>query len=176
MEALGGKLKEFNQRVPVSLQISESQIEDLVESGINTETPARLRDIANLINILRWPTEFNFPCIDLVRLALVNPPASDLLLAKHAEELLDILLQNLSVTDKTANQMLALRCLANLFSSDKGNHMTVVETDTKKMRTFFGPQFLFIQSLAFFFFLSRLAAHAESAVYDPPPTQRFVSR
>ena len=107
-------------------------VTNYVVAAGNTETP-RLEDIANLINILRWPTEFNFPCIDLVRLALVNPPASDLLLAKHAEELLDILLQNLSVTDKKPNQMLALRSLANLFSSDKGNHMTVVETDTKKM-------------------------------------------
>ena len=39
MEALGGKLKEFNQRVPVSLQISESQIEDLVAGKLAPQWP-----------------------------------------------------------------------------------------------------------------------------------------
>lgn len=61
-----------------------------------------------------------FPCLDLLRLSLVNPVAAELLLAKHSEELLDLLLQNLTTHDKAANQMLALRSLANLFNTDKG--------------------------------------------------------
>ena len=73
-----------------------------------------------MIKALRWPGDLNFPCIDLVRLSLVNPAAVELLLAKHSEELLDLLLQNLSPSSKAANQMLALRSLANLFGSEKG--------------------------------------------------------
>ena len=80
----------------------------------------QLEDIANLIKALRWPSDLNFPCIDLVRMSLVNPLATDLLLTKHSEELLDLLLQNLSSSNKAANQMLALRSLANLFNSEKG--------------------------------------------------------
>ncbi len=79
-----------------------------------------IQDVSNLVKTLRWPKDLCFPCIDLVRLALVDAPTADLLLSKHSEELLDILLQNLSLTDKAANQMLALRSLANLFSTDKG--------------------------------------------------------
>jgi hypothetical protein len=85
-----------------------------------TNGSPQLQDVANLIKALRWPGDLNFPCIDLVRLSLVNPAAVELLLAKHSEELLDLLLQNLSPSSKAANQMLALRSLANLFGSEKG--------------------------------------------------------
>ena len=77
-------------------------------------------EVANLIKILNWPKEKVFPCLDLLRLALVNPPSAEQILSKHSEELLDLLLQNLSSHDKAANQMLALRSLANLFLSAKG--------------------------------------------------------
>ena len=77
-------------------------------------------DLSNLVKILNWPKEQVFPCLDLLRLALVNAAVSDQLLSKHSEELLDLLLQNLSPNDKPANQMLALRSLANLFVSEKG--------------------------------------------------------
>ena len=80
----------------------------------------QLAAVSNLVKALRWPQEFTFPCIDLVRMAILNPPTADILLAKHSEELLDIILQNLSSSTKAANQMLALRSLANLFSTDKG--------------------------------------------------------
>ena len=85
-----------------------------------TNGSPQLEDIANLIKALRWPSDINFPCIDLVRMSLVNPLTAELLLTKHSEELLDLLLQNLSSSSKAANQMLALRSLANLFASDKG--------------------------------------------------------
>jgi len=118
MEALKGKLIEFNAKAPSNLQLGENQINQLINLGQGGEP--QLEDIANLIKTLRWPSDLNFPCIDLVRMSLVNPLATDLLLTKHSEELLDLLLQNLSSSNKAANQMLALRSLANLFNSDKG--------------------------------------------------------
>lgn len=72
------------------------------------------------MQILRWPKDYTFPAIDIVRLTILNPPACALLLSRHSEELLDILLDQLSHSDKPANQMLALRSLANLFTNDRG--------------------------------------------------------
>ena len=71
--------------------------------------------------MLKWPKNYAFPSIDIARLAILNPPACHLILSKHSEELVDILLQNLSLADKSANQMLALKSLANLFLNEKGN-------------------------------------------------------
>lgn len=76
--------------------------------------------IVSLLKVLRWPKEMAFPGIDIVRLALLNPSVCEMILAKHSDELVDILLQHLATSDRAANQMLALKSLANLFASDNG--------------------------------------------------------
>ena len=86
----------------------------------STKSP-QLQEVSNLLQILRWPKDYVFPSIDIARLAILNPPACHLILSKHSEEFIDILLQNLALTDKVSNQMLALKSLANLFSSERGN-------------------------------------------------------
>ena len=95
-------------------------MEDILSLFLGTVQNPQAMDVANLVKILNWPKDQVFPCLDLLRLSLANLAAAELLLAKHSEELLDLLLQNLTIQDKAANQMLALRSLANLFMTDKG--------------------------------------------------------
>ncbi len=76
--------------------------------------------VATLMRVLRWPKPEAFPGIDIVRLALLNEDANKLLLEKHSEELMDILLQHLAKSEYPTNQMLALKSLANFFNCEKG--------------------------------------------------------
>lgn len=123
LEALKNKLLEFNGLVPESLRLQNNQFDTLLSLG-TSDDPQR-QEVANLIKCLRWPKDFTFPCIDITRLAILNQTACHLILSKHSEELMDILLQNLSMQDKVNNQMLALRCLANLFSNEKGIELMI---------------------------------------------------
>lgn len=128
LDAVIGKLTEFNTKVPSNLKLAEDQLESVASLGVAKDPQAV--DVGNLVKILNWPKDQVFPCLDLLRLSLANPVAAELLLAKHSEELLDLLLQNLTTHDKAANQMLALRSLANLFNTDKGMHLMLSQHPT----------------------------------------------
>ena len=91
---------------------------------LGTTKSPQIQDVACLIRVLKWPKDYVFPCIDVARLAILNPPACQMILSKHSEEFVDILLQNLALSEKVNSQMLALRSLANLFDNEKGKQRT----------------------------------------------------
>lgn len=124
VEALTSKLLEFNGKVPASVQLPEEHLMRLPQKFGQKDSPVEAADVSNLFRVLRWPREFAFPGLDLVRLSLLSLEASEAVLASsknHSSgELVDLLLQAMTDVARPTNQMLAMRSLANLFGSPQG--------------------------------------------------------
>ena len=70
---------------------------------------------------LRWPCEMTFPALDILRLSILNPKVHEYLLDDFVlNDLLSMFFLMIKEGMPANNQMLALRSLVNLFSTEKG--------------------------------------------------------
>ncbi len=82
-----------------------------------TDHQATADDVVALVKCLSWPCDKVFPALDVLRLAVLHPSSSKLLLhPDNRENLLSLLLANLSAKVPATCQMLSLRAFSNLFS------------------------------------------------------------
>ncbi|ESP05233.1 hypothetical protein LOTGIDRAFT_227892 [Lottia gigantea] len=110
------KLKEFNQSVESDKKLSESELEEFY-TFITAQTSTD-KQIATLCRLLLWPENVVFPALDILRLRITSPEINTLFTSKPG--FLEGLYQYLSPDQPTANQMLAIRIIANSFSQSKG--------------------------------------------------------
>ncbi|XP_050401900.1 phospholipase A-2-activating protein [Patella vulgata] len=111
-----GKLKEFNQSVGGDKAVSDIELESL--STFITGQSSTDQQIAVLCKLLLWPENVIFPALDILRLGMLYPDVNRLFTGKAG--FLEGLYQYLSADQPTANQMLALRIIANAFSQPGG--------------------------------------------------------
>ncbi|KAG1658919.1 Phospholipase A-2-activating protein [Nymphon striatum] len=115
IEAIVTKLYQFNGQQ--QCQLTEQQINHLQKSMTNA-CPVSFNDLKSCLDIIfTWPQEMVFPAIDILRISL----KSDKMIKSLNEngmipEIINILLNYISVSTPVANHMLALRALCNLFS------------------------------------------------------------
>ena len=76
-----------------------------------------------LKKLLKFPADKAFPCLDLYRMFLLHPNSSEhFKVFEYGLEILQILVSFLKDSPVTT-QMMALRCLANLFSNTSSRYM-----------------------------------------------------
>jgi len=136
-EAMTKKLMEFNALIPEEVRLSDTLLTQLptlaTECGPSDPSPL----LAGLTTLLSWPDKQVFPALDLVRALLLNTATQKLLLEK---DMLDTIFSRaLSLVTKEAPapaQMLALRILANMFASVKGEELVRTYRDSVLTRIF----------------------------------------
>jgi len=113
------KLKEFNALVPEEQRVEEALLEQLPSLTSSSSPDPSL--ISTLLTLLKWPDAQTFPALDILRSALLNISCQPLLIEKSSlDEIFSACLRHVEKTSPVNSQMLALRCLANLFHSEAG--------------------------------------------------------
>ncbi|KAK8763572.1 hypothetical protein V5799_033821 [Amblyomma americanum] len=122
------KMREFNAQVPPSDTVDDDDLIQLLALVSAVGTPSDTQ-MAALEKVVHWPQEFVFPALDLLRLALRNPTVNNHVCTLSGPQLCSHLIGLLSSTgpNEAANQMLALRCLCNLFSQPSGEALALRE-------------------------------------------------
>uniref|UniRef100_A0A0C9QJU1 Plaa protein n=1 Tax=Fopius arisanus TaxID=64838 RepID=A0A0C9QJU1_9HYME len=120
--AILDKLKEFNAKWnsldACTDKISEETLHAVVDLIKNDTSDDNTEGITALWKILvDWPQEFSFPGLDVARLAVLHQCSN-----RHIcfEKLLPIVYRHTSADAVPANQMLAFRLLANMFTQETG--------------------------------------------------------
>lgn len=135
VEAVVGKLKEFNSLVPADLKLEKNQLEAVV--GLVGADQSQPDLVPTLLTLLRWPAPQAFPGLDLVRAALLSPASQPLLLDKEVlDKIFSACLGHLSREEPVPCQMLSLRVLCNLFSSQQGRELLATYRDSVVSRVF----------------------------------------
>lgn len=105
-----------------------SQIKYLNKTFVFADQESTQDDVALLMKILGWPQQKAFPALDILRLAVINPKVSPMLLdLSIAHDLIRLLLTNLQPGVPDNCVMLALRVLSNLFSLENGLKLVRME-------------------------------------------------
>ena len=121
-EPLVKKLKEFNGSVAADLQVEEGLLDQLPSLASSSSPEPAL--VTALHTILQWPPEKTFPSLDLLRAAIINPGSHSVLLEKSClDKIFSSCIQHLDKDSPANCQMLALRCLVNLFSAKTGRDL-----------------------------------------------------
>ncbi len=124
-EAMIKKLKEFNQEVEEGDRLDEADLERLPQ--LCTSPDSASGDVPTLMRALGWPGKYSFPALDILRLAILNPKSSQMLLDEQIiDNLFSLLLMNTSPGALDNCKMLAIRTMANMFSTEKGNVSSVL--------------------------------------------------
>lgn len=135
-EPMVKKLREFNQQVGEEARVGEEVLGALPAlASAPPAEPAPL--LAALATLLSWEGAFVFPALDLCRAALLNPAAQELLLETDIlNKLFSTCLANIDREAPAAAQMLALRTLANMFATVKGEQLLRTYRDSVLTRIF----------------------------------------
>ena len=123
------KMKEFNGQVPEEQKVEEGLLDQL--PSLCTSSSPDPNIISTLHRLLKWPDAQTFPALDILRSSLLNTGCHSLLLEKSSlDEIFSACLRHLDKTSPPNCQMLALRCLVNLFSSEAGSNMMRLYRDS----------------------------------------------
>ena len=125
------KLKEFNGLVSVEQKIEDVALEQVPFLTTKSSADVDPNMISTLHRLLRWPDSQTFPALDILRASLLNTGCQPLLLEKSSlDEIFSLCLRHLDKSSPPNCQMLALRCLVNLFSSEAGRTMMRLYRDS----------------------------------------------
>lgn len=95
--------------------------EDNVFVSLISDKDVNNEDLAALMKALGWSSDLAFPALDVLRLAILNPRVNAALLSDELlKQVFSLLLLNLSQSSSENCQMLALRTIANMYSTDAG--------------------------------------------------------
>ncbi|XP_076047621.1 phospholipase A2 activator protein [Oratosquilla oratoria] len=129
VQGILNKMKEFNKIVESRLQLSDLDIDNLVESPTRGNSSAK-DNLVLLEKVLQWPAEHIWPVLDILRLALLSPAMHSLWIKTIGGDTLVNHLAQLLRSSRTVNtQMLALRCFANLAADMDGCHLLAQNRD-----------------------------------------------
>lgn len=136
-DAMISKLKEFNQQVEENQRLAEAELEAMPSLALDAADNAQ--GVAGLAMPLDWPDQKVFPVLDLVRLILLHPHNQKHILQKEfLDKLFSVCLKHLDKCSPPPNQMLALRILTNLFSTEQGEDFLLMYRDSVMSRIFEG--------------------------------------
>jgi len=129
------KILEFNTQVDQSLSLDVSQAAELKKVAEFLEQTTRYHSqvlqeahFELFSRLFRWPEEQRFPVLDLFRVFLLHPSAAEHY-ARQGDAFLGALVTagSLGLPDSSKaiqnNQMLALKCLVNLFKFESGRKL-----------------------------------------------------
>lgn len=120
------KLKEFNEKVGAENQLSTAELDSLqtlMEGKDVTDV-----HISNVSKVLDWPTEFIFPGLDVLRVAIRNQKVCDHVCSQPG--FLERQVLFLAPSSPVPTQLLALRILANCFKQASGQRLLLAERET----------------------------------------------
>nr|CAD7266592.1 unnamed protein product [Timema shepardi] len=126
----GEKLHELNcspgDRVN---QVSEDQLEGLVKMADPTSS-IQPSHVDVLKQLLEWPAEIVYPVLDIARLAVRNQEVNTAICSGQiGDQLIGYLRRFLLPTSPTANQMLSLRLVCNMFAHQDGVNLVLKHRD-----------------------------------------------
>lgn len=97
-----------------NLNVSDSLLDKVIQlTSINP--PSDVLSTDTLKSLLKWPKEILFPVLDITRLAVRHQSISSKL---GTNDLINLLIDNIKVPP--ANQLMSIRCLANLLTHGYG--------------------------------------------------------
>lgn len=107
--------REFNIKAATSnFNITNDLLENVIKlTSINP--PTDVSNIATLKTLLQWPKELLFPVLDITRLAVRHQSISSQL---GTLDFVNLLVDNIKIAP--ANQLMSIRCLANLLTHGWG--------------------------------------------------------
>jgi hypothetical protein len=121
------KLLEFNAELaalsPAEIELLESFLELVKNKAFYHSSKVSSRGFEMLKKIIKLPADKVFPALDIYRMFLMHPHSADhFKVFEHGLEYLNILLSN-AKSDLPATQLVALRCLVNLFNNSSSLYM-----------------------------------------------------
>ncbi|KAK3090943.1 hypothetical protein FSP39_015921 [Pinctada imbricata] len=120
------KLKEFNGKVDSGIQLSDTQLDGIhkmLEGTTVTE-----ESMNTLLEVLyRWPPEYIFPGLDVLRITIRNPKVCQKFC--NVEDFLERQLGYLTNDTPAPAQMLTLRTFCNMFKQPSGEKILVANRD-----------------------------------------------
>ncbi|GAB1603500.1 phospholipase A-2-activating protein-like [Argonauta hians] len=122
------KLHEFNKKVGEDVQLPEPSINALSALIIGKSSTPEL--VATLNLLLKWPKEYVFPALDVLRIAVKLETVNQQFCAPENGKEFVQFLRNISDGEQSiANKTLALRILANTFIQKPGEAACLSERD-----------------------------------------------
>ncbi|XP_076340868.1 phospholipase A2 activator protein [Tachypleus tridentatus] len=128
IDGIRKKLVEFNEKIPLSQQVTASEIESVLNLVDSEENPTD-QQMASLEKIIHWPQEYVFPALDILRLAVRNYPVNQRVSETAGVQMCKHLLNFVQEDEPVPNQFLALRTLCNLFCHKPGENIILHERD-----------------------------------------------
>ncbi|XP_059618044.1 phospholipase A-2-activating protein [Phlebotomus argentipes] len=115
LEKILNKLKSFNsENAPDETKVNDSVLSDAIAVA-RSDGESPVAQIESLKCLLSWPRGILFPVLDLVRLAVRNEATCRTLMTT---EMTKTLVE--CISDSAANQLMALRSLANMLAHQAG--------------------------------------------------------
>lgn len=112
--------RDFNSKLSdASLRVTEECLSNVITLAA-TEPSNSVAHVADLLQLLHWPKEFLFPVLDITRLAVRSSSVcAELLASSKHPTFIDQLIENVA-NAPAANQLMAIRCIANMMSHEVG--------------------------------------------------------
>ncbi|CAG2062007.1 unnamed protein product [Timema podura] len=110
-------------------QVSEDQLEGLVKMA-DPASSIQPSHVDVLKQLLEWPNEIVYPVLDIARLAVRNQEVNLAICSGQiGDQLIGYLRRFLLPTSPTANQMLSLRLVCNMFTHQDGENLVLKHRD-----------------------------------------------
>jgi len=130
LPAIIGKLKDLNQKSGDGKCKLEENVLESIGKLADPDAQMIEHEITTLNMVLQWPKDSVFPALDILRLAIKTPRVNyHYCCDERGMELVSLLLSKIS-DDMPANQMLALRVLANMFDQEPGEELALNARET----------------------------------------------
>ncbi|XP_064626570.1 phospholipase A-2-activating protein-like [Lineus longissimus] len=127
--AVIAKIRDFNGQVAPDLKVDPNDLEYLT-SMMNAKGATPLQ-IELLDKLLQWPIDKQFPCLDVLRLAIRSDCLNEHFCGDaNGVHFLQGMLRTVSPGSPPANQMLALRTLSNAFLGRWGQDLLLKNRDS----------------------------------------------
>ena len=114
---------ELNILTPQELVILDSFLELIKNKAFYHSSRVTKQGFEMLRKLIGFPSDKAFPGLDIYRMFLMHPQSGEnFKVFEHGLEYLNILVHN-AKSDQPATQLVALRCLVNLFNNNAGLYM-----------------------------------------------------
>ncbi|XP_058944914.2 phospholipase A-2-activating protein [Pocillopora verrucosa] len=132
VNAIAGKLKEFNESLEEDQKLSEDELKNLIEllndvgaAADKCKSP-KVSHMSLLVRALKWPQNQLFPALDILRLAVRFPSIANMCCSgSEGDNLTAHLLACTRDDNPPSNVLLSFRIISNLFLSFDGSALVL---------------------------------------------------
>ncbi|KAJ7334356.1 hypothetical protein OS493_014667 [Desmophyllum pertusum] len=131
INAIAGKLKEFNGSLEEEQRLAEDELQNLLEflndvASADKSSSPKVEQMSSLVKALKWPPNQLFPALDILRLAVRFPSVANICCSgSEGDNLTAHLLACTRDDNPQSNVLLSFRIFSNLFMSYDGSALVL---------------------------------------------------